>query len=202
MPGAAPPPLPATDAVPFVVKTHTLGSHAAAPGATGADSQPVQSAAALPSVVISREGFRHTDPDTTADGPASFSAPSPPHLPASRPVAPRRIAAFRHSMSAFPHRPSMQPGLGHHHPPGARHGSFPFRDSILQQEAHTPVMSDSLAEGDDRPAQHTRRGEGVFQRPATAGHATTPSLRERHHAVQRSRPQTAHPAGQAGLFGR
>lgn len=205
---AAPLPLPATAAAPHVAKTHTFDSHAAAaelltqPDATAAGAAPqiVQSAAASASEVVGHEGFKHTD---TADSPASFSAPPPPHLPASRPVAPRRIAAFRHSMSALPHRPFMRPDdLGHHHPSGKDHGSFPFRDSNLQQEARTQVMSDSLAEGDGGLAQHRRRGAGVYQRPATAGRATSPSLQEQHHAMQRSRPQTAHPAGQAGLLGR
>ena len=209
--GAAPPLHPTTAAVPHVAETHIFDPHAAAaellsqPDATaaGAAPQTVQSAAGPAAEVIGHEGFRHTDPDATADGPASFLAPSPPHLPASRPVAPRRIAAFRHSMSALPHRPFMRPDdLGHHDPPGTRHGSFPFRDGKPQQEARVPIMSETLAEGHDGAAHHRRRGAGVFPRPATAGQATSPSLQEQHHAMQRSRPQTAHPAGQAGLLGR
>ena len=119
----------------------------------------------------------------TAARQGNAVVPSPPHIPAIRPVAPRPSSAFRHSMSAMPNKAS----LPHLHPHSGHQLSG---DDMLLQQTSNGIAGDGSFWG--------RHDEGTVQRPFTADQAKVPSaLQEEHFGVQHHRPQTAFTAGHA-----
>ena len=119
----------------------------------------------------------------TAARQGNAVVPSPPHIPAIRPVAPRPSSAFRHSMSAMPDKAPL-PNL---HPRSSHQLSG---DDMFMQQTSNGIAGDGSFWG--------RHDEGTVQRPFTADQAKIPSaLQEEHFGVQRHRPQTAFTAGHA-----
>ncbi len=134
-----------------------------------------------------------------ADAAASIWAPPPPQIPAMHPAAPRRPSAFRHSMSAMPHKSSlMHSSMIHFRPQSSRCGSPLVQDrDAAQQEADPLDIPDFSTKTRDELRWSRRSKDAVWQRPETAGQVRLPvGLQEQHHAAQQSRPQTAFPARQ------
>ena len=151
--------------------------------ATAAD-QPVTSAGAVP--------------QAAAGGATSEQwTPSPPLVPAVRPVAPRPTALFHRSISAMPHAAHFgkskyhdASALGDHHI-SAIHRARPKLGSASHHAVNASANwgDADLWGGDSRQA--------VLKRPATAGQARTETALHQVLGVPPSRPQTAAAAGRA-----
>lgn len=162
----------------------------------GADTTAV----GLPTTAVDEAAVASVAPATAAEVPFRTALPSPPQNTAIRPVAPRRSAAFRHSMSAMPHKSSfMQSGISHQHPQRSHLSSFsPQNHNVGQQEETDTVKSGAMRMPRVSLSWDRKSTEGVLQRPLTAGHSKVPTaLQQEQIAAQRARPQTAFTATHA-----
>ncbi|DBA69865.1 TPA: hypothetical protein ACH3X2_012577 [Trebouxia sp. C0005] len=182
------PDVPALSSSAISVRPALAGAATAAEDATAADLLTAAAiAAAGPATAAA-------GPATVADAAASMWAPPPPHIPAMHPVAPRRSSAFRHSMSAMPHKSSlMHSSMTHSRPQSSRCGNPLGHDRDAAQLEAGPVDIPGLSKGTRDEIRWSRRSkDAVWQRPVTAGQVRLPiGLQEQHHAAQQSRPQTA-----------
>ena len=179
-------------------------SSAASPAAGAADT-----AASMLSTAVTQPDVTLDESNTSAAQDATFTAWTPPlpETPAVRLGAPRRSAAFRHSISAMPHS-KLRAGLKHHSIPALRprYRKFaPLDEYMLSRKDRSPQEeADAVpnAENAELPDRFNR--QGVLRRPATAGQARTQTaLHHQELGAAALRPQTAAAsAGRAWRSGR
>lgn len=156
-------------------------------------SDTAATAADSPPTAVHQPGTPAEAPSTADSTVAEHWPPSPPLIPAARPVAPRRTGFLQHSMSAMP--TATQLGRYKHRVASALDGHHMSAVQCAQ-----PKVGSTLAQASD--ASVTEHGaelqcsssrQGMLRRPATAGQARTETAFSPQWAlgVQTSRPQTA-----------